>query len=296
VPALIDIQVGGPAADIHVVPCFFVTAFACLLSFMGRRRAAPELTHPLGGRTTHSVGGRTTHSVGLGALFRRRWWLLCAILVLASQAGAWSSTRIAQSAARRGDLAVQGVQALRLVMAAALSRDELGRVTAVNAFFNRRLSYRDDIDVWGEADYWASPLESLQRGMADCEDYAIAKYFTLTAMGVPHHKLRLVYMRAMRPSPGLSDATTGAALVLVEPHMVLAYYPTDEGDPLVLDNLEGEVRPANQRTDLRPVFSFNADGLWEGVGLVKVGGPGPAERMPRWRGALAKAHQDGFFR
>jgi hypothetical protein len=77
--------------------------------------------------------------------------------------------------------------------------------------------------------------------------------------------------------------------------MVLAYYPSPEADPLVLDNLITELQPANRRQDLSPIFSFNADGLWEGVGLVPVAGAGPTERLSRWRDVLVKARQDGFF-
>lgn len=213
-----------------------------------------------------------------------RWWLLLAA-ALSLGARAWDPERIIQAAARRGDLAVAGAQALRQAMAAVQSQDEQSQVAAVNEFYNRRLLYRDDIDIWGQVDYWASPLESLQKGMADCEDYAIAKYFTLTSLGVPHRKLRLVYVRA----------TLGGAGSVVQPHMVLAYYPSPESDPFVLDNLIGELRIASRRPDLSPVFSFNAEGLWEGVGTVAVSGAGPAERLSRWRDALAKARQDGFF-
>jgi predicted transglutaminase-like cysteine proteinase len=181
---------------------------------------------------------------------------------------------------------VQGARALRQAMVAAQPQDEVGQVGAVNEFFNRRLAYRDDADIWGQVDYWASPLESLQKGMADCEDYAIAKYFTLTSLGVPHRKLRLVYVRVALGGPG----------GVVQPHMVLAYYAQPEAEPLVLDNLVAELRPAGRRPDLSPVFSFNAEGLWEGVGAVVVAGAGPTERLSRWRDALAKARQDGFFR
>jgi predicted transglutaminase-like cysteine proteinase len=189
------------------------------------------------------------------------------------------------AAARHGDQAVQGARALRLAMASAASKNELAQLDAINDFYNQRLQYRDDIDIWGEVDHWASPLEALQRGMADCEDYAIAKYFTLIAMGVPHRRLRMVYVRAAMSGPAGP----------IQPHMVLAYYPSPEADPIVLDNLLTQLRPAAQRTDLTPVFSFNADGLWEGVGLVPVAGAGPLERLSRWRDVLLKARQDGFF-
>lgn len=212
-------------------------------------------------------------------------WAALLVAVMSLGAKAWDPERIVQAAARRGEQAVAGAQALRQAMAAAQTQDELSQLAAVNEFFNRRLLYRDDIDIWGQVDYWASPLESLQKGMADCEDYAIAKYFTLTSLGVSHRKLRLVYVRA----------AIGGADGVVQPHMVLAYYTSPEADPFVMDNLIGDLRHASRRPDLSPVFSFNAEGLWEGVGQVAVAGAGPAERLSRWRDALAKARQDGFF-
>lgn len=208
------------------------------------------------------------------------------LLALSLAAQALVPDRIVTAAARRGEKAVQGARDLRQAMVAVASKDEPAQIAAINEFYNERLLYRDDIDVWGEVDYWASPLETLQRGMADCEDYAIAKYFTLAAMGVPHRKLRLVYVRAAMDGP---DGP-------VQPHMVLAYYPSPEVDPWVLDNLITDLRHAHDRPDLSPVFSFNAEGLWEGVGSVPVAGAGPVERLSRWRDVLAKARQDGFFR
>jgi predicted transglutaminase-like cysteine proteinase len=199
---------------------------------------------------------------------------------------AWQPERIVRAAALRGALAEQGARELRATMDWAVKSDELSRVASVNEFFNRHLQYRDDIEAWGEIDRWASPLESLQRRSGDCEDFAIAKFFTLVAMGLPPERLRLVYVRAVR------GADEGGA---VQPHMVLAYYPPRQGDPVVLDNLVSELRRASERSDLEPVFSFNADGLWEGVGEVAVGGAGPAERLGRWREVLAKAHDEGFF-
>ncbi|ELW9228712.1 transglutaminase-like cysteine peptidase [Morganella morganii] len=81
----------------------------------------------------------------------------------------------------------------------------------VNRFFNRRLRFRDDIVIWNQEDYWASPVEALRKGAADCEDYAIAKYFTLRHLGVPGEKLRITYVKALH---------------LNKAHMVLTYYPT----------------------------------------------------------------------
>jgi len=78
----------------------------------------------------------------------------------------------------------------------------------------------------------------------------------------------------------------------VQAHMVLAYYATPAAEPLILDNLISEVRPASRRPDLVPVFSFNSDGLWQGVGAQAAGDP--VSRLSRWRDVLAKARAEGF--
>jgi hypothetical protein len=62
---------------------------------------------------------------------------------------------------------------------------------------------------------------------------------------------------------------------------------------LILDNLVSEVRPASRRPDLSPVFSFNSEGLWQGVGAQPAGGD-PVSRLSRWRDLLAKARLEGF--
>lgn len=202
-----------------------------------------------------------------------------------------------RAAARHGERARSGAADLLKLMSAASSLDESGQVQAVNAFFNDRLQFADDQDTWGQADYWASPLESLQRGRGDCEDYAIAKYFTLLGLGIPPSRLRLVYARAAAAGSvialisGRADPTAGR----MQSHMVLAYYPPRGGEPQVLDNLIDDIRPALLRPDLTPVFSFNQTGLWEGVGTVSVGGAGPVTRLARWRDVIKKAKTDGFF-
>jgi predicted transglutaminase-like cysteine proteinase len=120
------------------------------------------------------------------------------------------------------------------------------KLAKVNSFFNK-LSYAEDIDLWGLQDYWATPIEFLCRGAGDCEDYAIAKYFTLKALGVLEEKLKITYVKALEQNRS---------------HMVLAYYNHPGDEPLILDNLIDSIKPASQRTDLSPIFSFNGSGLW----------------------------------
>ena len=212
----------------------------------------------------------------------RRWiaaWLILALLWPGAASQAWDTERMLGAARKIGPQAVTATRALQAVLSQVQARDDAAKLEAVNNFFNDRVLFRDDLEVWGQTDYWASPLETLAQGQGDCEDYAIAKYFSLLALGMPTPKLRLVYVRAQ-------------VLGAVQAHMVLAYYAAPGAEPTILDNLVGELRPASRRPDLVPVFSFNSDGLWQGVGAQAAGDP--VARLSRWREVLAKARAEGF--
>lgn len=185
-----------------------------------------------------------------------------------------------RAAERLGPRAVAALPALTALLQSGTGLEEEAQLEPINAFFNRRIVFRDDTEVWGQADYWASPLETLDKGQGDCEDFAIAKYFSLLAQGMPVQRLRLVYVRAQVGGDSVA-------------HMVLAYYARPDAEPLILDNLVTSVRPASRRPDLTPVFSFNSDGLWNGVGSQSAGDP--QARLSRWREVLAKARAEGFL-
>jgi predicted transglutaminase-like cysteine proteinase len=140
------------------------------------------------------------------------------------------------------------------------------------------LQYREDPDLWHEVDYWATPIESLWKGAGDCEDYAIAKYFSLRRLGVPSDKLRITYVKALQQNRA---------------HMVLTYYASPDAMPLVLDSLDDAIKPANQRADLLPVYAFNGEGLWltGATGNKKVG---DTKRLSRWQDLLKKMQAEGF--
>lgn len=220
---------------------------------------------------------------------RRGWvrlgWVACLVaglLGFGMASRAWDTDRMLAVARKMSPNASSGVQALQPVLTQAQSLDESGQLQAINQFFNRRILFRDDTEAWGQIDHWASPLETLDKGQGDCEDYAIAKYFSLLAVGMPTSKLRLVYVRAQ----------IGGPQGVVQAHMVLAYYAAPGAEPMILDNLITELRPASRRPDLVPVFSFNSEGLWQGVGGQTAGDP--AARLSRWREVLAKARAEGF--
>lgn len=193
---------------------------------------------------------------------------------------AFESTKVALAAQRMGPAALARAQALLREIAEVTNQDDESRLKAINTFFNRQILYRDDRETWGVVDYWASPLETLAKGQGDCEDYAIGKYFSLIAAGIPSVKMRMVYVRAQ----------VGAT---IQAHMVLAYYPESNAEPLILDNLVTEIRPASRRPDLVPVFSFNAEGLWQGVSGSSAGDP--SARLSRWRDVFLKAKAEGWW-
>ncbi len=195
---------------------------------------------------------------------------------------AYDSQVMINAARAYGPRAVAAAGSVQQLIAQGSRATDDSRVRATNQFFNDTIQFVDDSEVWGMSDYWASPLEALGKGMGDCEDFTLAKYFSLAAMGVPISKLRLVYVRALLDGPG----APGLA------HMVLAFYPSPGAEPLILDNLMPDVRLASQRPDLVPVFSFNSEGLWQGVNGQSSGDP--TARLSKWRDVLAKARAQGF--
>jgi predicted transglutaminase-like cysteine proteinase len=148
-------------------------------------------------------------------------------------------TRYNQDAAAR-------VRAWQRVLELQKNQSVDSQLYEINRFFNK-IDFVDDMQHWGKNDYWATPVEFLATNGGDCEDFTIAKYFSLIELGVASEKLRLMYVTATRPR---------------QAHMVLAYYETPKSVPLVLDNINRRILPATQRRDLIPIYSFNGDGLW----------------------------------
>lgn len=152
------------------------------------------------------------------------------------------------------------------VLAEANTVDEKEKLLKVNNFFNL-FHFVDDIKLWGDSNYWATPMEFIGANGGDCEDFSIAKYFTLLQLGVPEDKMRITMVKATSVN---------------QYHMVLAYYDTPFSIPLVLDNLDHVIKPATQRKDLIPVYSFNGKQLWlnkeQGRGVLA----GSSTRLEKW--------------
>jgi predicted transglutaminase-like cysteine proteinase len=154
---------------------------------------------------------------------------------------------------------------------------ERTRIEQVNDFFNHMASV-SDMDNWGQRDYWATPVELLAANGGDCEDLAIAKYFSLRMLDVAEDRLRLTYVRAY----------AGGGSLTIVPHMVLTYYAEPDADPLILDNLIPEIRPASRRRDLVPTYSFNASGLWQARERSLGKRIGDTSRLLKWQDLLKR--------
>ncbi len=148
--------------------------------------------------------------------------------------------------AKYGKFAKNRFLYLNDTMAKLQGRSDREKLEGVNDFFNS-VRYASDLKVYGQSDYWATPWEFLGRDMGDCEDYVIAKYFALKHLGIDPKKLYFTYVKSRR---------------FKEPHMVLTYFETPKSIPLVLDNNNFKIFPADQRRDLIPIYNFNGDALY----------------------------------
>ncbi|WP_076415511.1 transglutaminase-like cysteine peptidase [Shewanella sp. UCD-KL12] len=167
---------------------------------------------------------------------------------------------------RYGERAGMRVKAWFKVLDTSQGLTEKEKITKVNNFFNL-FRFVDDIKLWGDSNYWSTPMEFIGVNGGDCEDFSIAKYFTLLQLGIPEDKLRITMVKATTVN---------------QYHMVLAYYEKPSSIPLVLDNLDRKIKPATQRKDLLPVYSFNGRQLWlnkeKGRGVLA----GSSKKLAKW--------------
>ncbi len=113
----------------------------------------------------------------------------------------------------------------------------------VNSMINGQ-HYIVDSRNWGQSDYWETPVEFFTRG-GDCEDFAIAKYVSLRALGVPEERLRVAIVHDKQKNV---------------PHALLIVY-TDKG-AMVLDNQDKRMRASSDVHRYRPIFSINRQAWW----------------------------------
>ena len=149
-----------------------------------------------------------------------------------------------------------------------------------NQFFNK-LNFIADTPLMGSADEWLTPYEFLIKGGGDCEDFAIAKFFTAKSLGVSKDKLRITYVIIKSRN---------------QAHMILAYYPQPGAEPLILDNINKSILPASKRPDLKPVYSFSIDEVWLQQKMNKSSRYGDANSLSKWRALLKRFKEQSRLR
>lgn len=187
-----------------------------------------------------------------------------------------SLENLAKIEKKYGERAKKRVMMWDKMLQSAKKQNTLKQLKMVNDFFNK-IKYKRDMKHWKKKDYWASPFEFLGTGAGDCEDYAIAKYFALRKLGIADEKLKITYVKLMHKRTKFEEA-----------HMVLNYYHKPNSIPIVLDNINKKLKLASKRKDLKPVYSFNAAGLWraqnKGRTNIKVGG----NNLKNWKAMMER--------
>jgi len=185
------------------------------------------------------------------------WAAICLALLLIAHAliaeenhDVHLTERVLQSAEKKfGPTAPLRLLAWTKLIADSKRKPVAEKLKLTNDFFNR-IPLKSTRGFGGKLNYWPTPAEMLARNECSYAGLAVGKYFTLLALGISIDQLQITYVNA---------STLPAE---DQPHMVLTYYPTPDAMPLVLDNLDDKVKPANERNDLVPIYSFNGDGLW----------------------------------
>lgn len=171
--------------------------------------------------------------------------------------------QMGQKYGKRAELRLQRWQKLISDLKNDSEQDKLRKV---NDFFNK-VRFLDDIQHWQQKDYWATPVEFLVTNGGDCEDFTIAKYYTLKALGVDIAKMSIAYVKALDYN---------------QAHMVLTYYSTPKAEPVILDNLIPQIKKASKRKDLLHVYSFNGDNLWISKKGRRANLVGSSDKLGPW--------------
>ena len=158
--------------------------------------------------------------------------------------------------------------------------NDIEKLAQVNGFVNRAHPITQDRN-WRRSDERADPLAFLVNHAGDGQGFTMTKLFTLYKMGMPLSKLRIGYVTATQTQTAehstaehstaehstaehstaehsTAEHSTTAQSATEKSHTVLAYFSTPDAEPLILDNIDKSIRRASLRTDLEPVYLFEA--------------------------------------
>jgi predicted transglutaminase-like cysteine proteinase len=117
-------------------------------------------------------------------------------------------------------------------------KSETEQLDRINRYVNRH-PYVPDIQ-----DYWETPGEFFEFN-GDCEDYAIAKYYSLRLAGWPPEKVRIVVLQDLNLNVG---------------HAVTVVYLDDK--VVMMDNQIQQVVDVNTVRHYRAFYSINEEHWW----------------------------------
>jgi len=122
-------------------------------------------------------------------------------------------------------------------------KDKVEQISSVNDYMNN-VSYINEPKNYQIPDHWATPGQFFNKN-GDCEDYAIAKFMSLRALGFTNDEMRIVVLQDLN---------------LKIPHAILAVYV--DGQPQLLDNQIKKVVPAKSVFHYKPIYSMNEESWW----------------------------------
>jgi predicted transglutaminase-like cysteine proteinase len=137
--------------------------------------------------------------------------------------------------------------------------DDLETLDAINRMVNA-VRYIPDEENWGAPDHWATPGEFYRRS-GDCEDFAIAKYVALKALGFDPSRMRIVVLVD-------EELRKHHAVLMVD----------SERGRMILDNQIAQVVRDSEIKHYRPIYSINEEAWWLHVEiprkrLIALGNP-----------------------
>ena len=135
------------------------------------------------------------------------------------------------------------MQRWKAMLAEVSSETRQRQLNLVNRYMNKHRYIVDPIN-WGVTEYWAVPQEFLRK-FGDCEDYAIAKYLSLRALGWSADDLQIVVLQDMN-------------LRIMHAILIVKF----EGKNMLLDNQITRVIDANKVHHYKPIYSLNENGWW----------------------------------
>jgi predicted transglutaminase-like cysteine proteinase len=123
-------------------------------------------------------------------------------------------------------------------------KSDAQKISAVNDYLNK-VKFIPDSKNYGMRDYWATPAEFLSRG-GDCEDYAVTKYISLLALGVPKSKMRIAIVQDY---------------VMNMPHALLVVY--QGATTKILDNQNPAILDSADISRYKPIYSISQVAWWK---------------------------------